>query len=700
MNKYSLLIGSLSLACITLVGCGGSSNKNDRSSSSVASSSVVSSVSSVSSVASWELVWSDEFDGDEIDPAKWEHEINCWGGGNNEQQCYTDRPVNSFVADGVLTILAQREDFTGPNQPEGAGSGTATLPYTSARLRTKNLQEWTFGRFEIRAKLPHGQGTWPAVWMLPTDSPYGTWASSGEIDIMEAVNLKTQTVVDGVLQPPEARVHGTLHYGRLWPGNVSSGAEYTLPDNANPADDFHVYAIEWEENEIRWYVDDVHFATQRATGWYSQYLVDGVLTDAPFGAPFDAVSQYHLLLNLAVGGNWAGNVNNTGIDESVFPQTLQIDYVRVYQCSGSPATGAGCATVGENPKIVEGRPRPVIGAVELPGPPLFVMYDEELASGLQFDSYNPEGVISYSEVEETGHGKVLRVVKTGANGNIYFKVAGDPTDLRNWSNDSELIFDFKVNSAADGANLLVKIDSGWPNVSDVSVPYTIGEWAEYRITLGELVANGNSLDNGKATLASIVNTFVIDPSAAMDVSFDNIRLAGEASSGVDVFAPLPLFTIYENSVAAGVQVLSHNPAGHITASESAEGERGNIFNVVKIGREGNIFFNVGNDPVSLSHWAAAGELVFDVKVNSKADDAELLVKMDSGWPNVSDITVDVAPDGEWKTVRIGVADLIDNGNSVPCCPGIANLAAITNIFVIEPSGVMNVSFDNIRLVVE
>src|SRR5690606_35477229 len=137
-----------------------------------------------------------------------------------------------------------------------------------------------------------------------------------------------------------------------------------------------------------------------------------------------------------------------------FPQTMQVDYVRVYQCSGSPATGSGCATVGGDAEIVEGKPRPVIGEVDLPGPPLFVMYDEELAGGLQFDSYNPDSAISYSEKDETGYGKIFNVVKTGANGNVYFKVAGDPTDFRRWSNDSELIFDFKVNSADEGAKLL------------------------------------------------------------------------------------------------------------------------------------------------------------------------------------------------------------------------------------------------------
>ncbi len=697
----------LGIALAGLIGCGGSSGggKNNKSSAAVTSvSSIVpstssssSSISSASSSAAttWELVWSDEFDGTTIDSSKWGYEKNCWGGGNNEQQCYTDRPVNSFVADGVLNIVAKREDFTGSDSAEGESPTTKTLPYTSARLRTKNIKEWTFGRFEIRAKLPAGQGTWPAIWMLPTNSPYGVWASSGEIDIMEAVNLKT--VTNG--SAPEARVHGTLHYGRVWPGNVNAGAAYSLPNNANPADDFHTYAVEWEEGEIRWYVDDVHFATQRETGWYGQYMQDGTLKDAPVGAPFDRFSKFHLLLNLAVGGNWAGNVNNTGIDASVFPQTMLVDFVRVYQCSVAPATGKGCATIGANAEIVPGHQRPVIGDVKLPGPPLFLMYGDDIATGLSFDSYNPDGVISHSEVAEAGRGEVWNVVKTGANGNAYFKVAGDPTDMRGWAMDSELIFDVKVNSKADGAKLLVKLDSGWPNVSDVEVPVAEnGMWKEFRITLADLLDNGNSMASGKATLASIVNTFVVDPSAAMNVSFDNIRIEGKASSGVDEFAKLPLFTLYDNSTASGLQVQSYNPAGHITASEVDEADHGKVFKVVKTGSDGNVFFNVINGPANLNHWSSNGELVFDFKVNSKADDTKLLIKMDSGWPNVSDVSVPLPANGVWAEYRIGVADLIDNGNSVSCCPGVAKLNAITNIFVVEPSGAIDVVFDNVRLV--
>jgi beta-glucanase (GH16 family) len=310
----------------------------------------------------WTLVWNDEFDGKRIDPAKWSLEANCWGGGNAEQQCYTARSdgqkgSNAFVERGMLHIVARKERHTGPNTPDGSGSTTATLPYTSARLRTKHLQEWTFGRFEFRARLPRGQGSWPAIWMLPTDSPYGHWASSGEIDILEAVNLGTPSDAPGVpAGTPETRVHGTLHYGRRAPGNVYSGTYHVLPRGKNPADGFHVYALEWEDGEMRWYVDGFHYATQRASGWWSKYDVNGALVDAPYGAPFDRASKFHLLINLAVGGNWAGQVNARGIDANAYPQTLLVDYARVYRCDVDPQTGRGCATVGGLAKLVAAVP--------------------------------------------------------------------------------------------------------------------------------------------------------------------------------------------------------------------------------------------------------------------------------------------------------------------------------------------------------
>jgi beta-glucanase (GH16 family) len=211
----------------------------------------------------WELVWSDEFDGTSLDETKWGYEENCWGGGNQEQQCYTDRLDNTYLSDGILHIRAIEEQFTGLDGSEDWDNvdelGTATLPYTSGRIRTRGNGDWRYGRYEIRAQLPFGQGMWPAIWMLPTDSTYGGWAASGEIDIMEAVNLKT------VWTPDNNAVHGTLHYGAEFPSNTNSGMFLQFFDD-HPADTFHVYAVEWEEGEIRWYVDDVHYATQVADG--------------------------------------------------------------------------------------------------------------------------------------------------------------------------------------------------------------------------------------------------------------------------------------------------------------------------------------------------------------------------------------------------------------------------------------------------
>ena len=332
ITQYCVLASTVSL-----LGCGGD----------VATDTDSSKVDPLQPVSDWSLVWSDEFDGATIDAKKWSHEVNCDGGGNQEKQCYTDSSDNSFVSDGTLKIVAL------PAQAD------ADKPYTSARMVTQHKADFKYGRFEVKAKLPSGQGSWPAFWMMPTDATYGGWPKSGEIDILEAVNLKT-TNSDGVV---ENNVHGTLHYGKEWPDNASSGKSYSLPDGINPADDFHTYAVEWQEGEIRWYVDDYLYATQRQSqvrynskkeavglahqGWFAEYydLVTGELTTHWDAAPFD--QEFFMILNFAVGGNWPENVNNLGIDTTAFEngQTFEIDYVRVYQCSQNTETGKGCDTV-------------------------------------------------------------------------------------------------------------------------------------------------------------------------------------------------------------------------------------------------------------------------------------------------------------------------------------------------------------------
>lgn len=244
----------------------------------------------------WFLLWQDEFDGDSINKDNWTHQIFPGiESGNKELQYYTDRPENSYVKDGILTIEARREDYEGHE-------------YTSARLNTAQKFEFTYGRVETRLRLPSTPGAWPAVWLLPTDSVYGTWPLSGEIDLVESVNDADE-------------IYGTIHYGA--PHHTHQGTPLKKTVDGKPVDfskDFHVYALEWDPTEIRWYCDGEFFGKQN----------DWQTNSAPYPAPFD--QRFHLLVNLAIGGNWPGPPNET----SVFPQRLEIDYIRVYQSGNRP----------------------------------------------------------------------------------------------------------------------------------------------------------------------------------------------------------------------------------------------------------------------------------------------------------------------------------------------------------------------------
>jgi len=471
----------------------------------------------------WQLVWSDEFDGNTIDVTKWSHAVDCYGGGNQEQQCYTDRKSNSFVEQGLLNIIAQREDFVGSANADGNMSSTTSLPYTSAKLSSMNKGDWQYGRFEIRAKLPFGQGTWPAVWMLPTDYVYGGWAASGEIDIVEAANLKTPSgAADAVKNEVESRIHGTLHFGEAWPNNVKSGAVYKFAPSMNPADTFHTYAIEWQAGEIRWYVDDIHYATQRKAGWYSKYLLNDELVIGAGSAPYD--QKFHLILNLAVGGAWSSNANDKGIDENIYPQKLQIDFVRVYQCELTNSSGSGCETIGENPELVEGH--------QVANPdrnfalgPIFNLYQGALTEGLVFNNYDPDTSISYQEVilEST---KVISIKQQGDKGNISLQYP-NRADLSQWFEKGQLVFDVKITEQEKLSKLFVKLGSGWPTVSDAQLSdLPLGKWQQVRLNIAPLINSGNSAHADpliKALINNIHSLFVIEPVGPMSLLLKNIR---------------------------------------------------------------------------------------------------------------------------------------------------------------------------------
>jgi beta-glucanase (GH16 family) len=281
----------------------------------------------------WRLVWADEFDAPAVDPTRWSLETDCWGGGNAERQCYTASLRNAAVRNGKLVITARRERATGPALPLAQRStaadpqATATREYSSARLTTRGKAAWRYGRIEVRASLPQGQGMWPAIWMLPEDDAYGPWAASGEIDILEAVNLGVACKVCSGGR--EDTILGTLHFGAPWPDNAHSGDDVHFPGALSG---FHTYAVEWDENRIAWQVDGRTYAERGRSAWWSS----GSKTP---GAPFDR--PFHLILNLAIGGRLAEERGITGMDPRGFPKRFAVDWVRVWQKMPNPVTPTG-----------------------------------------------------------------------------------------------------------------------------------------------------------------------------------------------------------------------------------------------------------------------------------------------------------------------------------------------------------------------
>ncbi|MDF1852224.1 MAG: glycoside hydrolase family 16 protein [Verrucomicrobiales bacterium] len=252
----------------------------------------------------WVQVWADEFNGEDLDYSKWAKEENNYGGGNNERQAYRTDSKYCVVEDGLLKLHVFRDPHT--------TSDGKTQPYSSARIRSRKRGDWQYGKFEVRAKMPDGQGIWPAVWMLPTGSKYGGWAAGGEIDIIESRGSAVHETT------------GALHFGGAWPRNTYLSHSYTFPDK-NAAEDFHLYVVEWNADEIKWFVDGELCQVRKKEEWFSENAKDNP------SAPFD--QTFHLIMNVAVDGGFFDKTDQKAdlLAPDAFPQTLEVDYVRVYQ---------------------------------------------------------------------------------------------------------------------------------------------------------------------------------------------------------------------------------------------------------------------------------------------------------------------------------------------------------------------------------
>ena len=249
------------------------------------------------------IVWNDEFsqaDGSSPDPTKWGYDIGGGGYGNNELEYYTSRTNNARIQGGQLVIEADQESYGGSS-------------YTSARMLTKGKWSWAYGRMEARIKIPRGQGIWPAFWMLGANTDSVGWPTCGEVDIMENIGKTSDQGTD----------HGTIHGPQT--GEPSQcggdyncysgvGGTYTLPGGAALADNFHIYAVEWTTNQIKWFLDGNQYFTATPAS-------------LPSGGTWVFTQPQFIILNVAVGGNWPGNPDGT----TVFPQQMLVDYVRVYQ---------------------------------------------------------------------------------------------------------------------------------------------------------------------------------------------------------------------------------------------------------------------------------------------------------------------------------------------------------------------------------
>lgn len=683
MTNFTKLGAVLSVLTLTACG-GGTETKTD-----------LNAVNPSAPVDDWRLVWSDEFDGTAINADNWTHEVNCLGGGNQEKQCYTDSAENSSVSGGMLKIVAKQ-----------AADG-AEQPYTSARMTTQNKVDIQYGRVEMRAKLPKGQGSWPAFWMMPTDSVYGGWPKSGEIDIMEAVNLGAARA-DGT---EEKSIYGTIHYG-AGPGSDFSGNSHS--PTTSPADSFNTYAIEWQEGEIRWYFNNVLYATQRQSklrttgdgtvlglshrGWYAELydIATGQLGTDYSPAPFD--QDFFMILNVAVGGQWPEGVNEGGIDASAFAegQTLEVDYVRVYKCSADPDTGRGCETVApgydidtaDGGMLVEGRapaPTLVAGAPN----PITIFDDEININWVAWDCCggSTPGLVA----DDTERGNVYEfAVQNGNDGTVFGVItrsaflSSDPTSPSRATPHNALgmidggyiTFDMKVMTAPTSPDSVWKFKieadeaagGAWEaDLTTFGDAPVVGQWTTYRIPLQDVADNGVDI--------SLIDVLMVFPAwmTGADAVFrlDNIAILQD-TAGVSY----PEFPVSTNTDWA-----LWDCCGGSTPAIVTDAEKGQVVEFAVLnGNSGTVLgFNTrsdsgGNDaPLNVTEIAANGVLSFDLKViNAPAagNEAWMLKVESAGATGATEVNLNTSSEGVnpsdvWQTFTFPIAELMDAGSIDP-----------------------------------
>ena len=485
--------------------------------------------------AGWKLIWQDEFDQQSLDKNKWSSAVDCWGGGNDELQCYTDRPDNAHIKDGMLHMVAKEETFSGPRfsdvHPDyNRQDKSKSSPFTSSRLHTKNKFSLRYGRIDIRAKIAGGKGMWSALWMLPNDNVYGKWPASGEIDIMEALN-------PGVAAN---EVHGTLHYGLPWPQWENKVDEF--PMKQSPSDNFHVYSIEWEADQIRWYVDGKHYQTQSSEGWYNYIWLgqeQGYQVANP-RAPFD--QEFFLIMNIAVGGNWPGDPDYNWDKD----REMLVDYVRVYQCSnGDPSadeyTGEGCASVDPTVTLNTDTGAPGVNEFSLytngPQTLAFDVDDGVISNQLEVGQWTaPSASVAQQQIDLGGDIGTAWDIQFAGHSSVFLSSKSDLSlpgyehglELgggAGWKLNGEVEFDMLVKNASADSQFTIKLVSDKGNSGSVAISLpAAGEWKHVAVKIKDIV-DSLRLENGGVDLTNVVMPFVLEYNGSKaHVQIDNISL--------------------------------------------------------------------------------------------------------------------------------------------------------------------------------
>ncbi len=514
------------------------------------------------SFASLSLVWSDEFDGTSLDPANWTADIgdgcpDLCGWGNNELEYY--RPENVEVTGGNL-ILTARQEWYGGRQ------------FTSGKVHTRDKQSFLYGRIEMRAKIPTGGGMWPAFWMMPQDDVYGGWASSGEIDIMESSNATTE-------------VGGALHFGGQWPENTSTNGTYSL-GGENFADEYHVYAVEWEPEEIRWYVDGTLYSTKYSWQWYSDGAPGNPL------APFD--QDFYIILNTAVGGWYTGCTEPSCITADL-PQEYLIDYVRVYQDTGNeaPTVAITAPTAADNPpagditiEATASDPDGTVARVEFYADTTYLGADTTAPYTLTWDAVDGCYAIIAKAIDDAGAFGTDTVEITVGDGCGQLPFPGNPVVLparieaEDFDHGGEGVAYHDTDPENNGGRYRLDEAVDIQDCSDVGGGYNLGwiydvEWLEYTV---EVPVAGEYPIDVRVASPSVGGVFhiefggvdrtgdVVVPVTGNWQTWTTVSTTATLDAGVQVMRFVPTvqgFNLNAFEIAAPTAAPDQTPAGYV-----------------------------------------------------------------------------------------------------------------------------------------